>query len=144
MTGRSPTIVHTLFMLQMKHNMNSEVDMTLVLVVYVSIVIVMHYYHDSNCDGWNTCLISETPTPTHVYLGFRNYSSTVQSRDHSLAHPTEKLSLWFIFNRLWNSYVVLNWKCVFILIKPVISNHFISRFQSFLERQNMKQTVHNS
>ena len=85
----------------------------------------------------------ETLSSAHVYIGFKEYSSTAQSMDHSLTHPTEKLFLWYHFNRLRNSSCGRNSQCVFILIKSVTNNHFISHFQNFFERQNMKWTVLN-
>jgi hypothetical protein len=140
MSGRSSTKLHTLLKYRMKHIMTFEGDMTL---FSVSSFIVMQWLHNGNCDGCKTCLIFETPSSAHVYIHFKEYSSTVRSMDHSLTHPTEKLFLWYHFNRLWNSSCGHNSQCVFILIKSVTSNHFISRFQNFFERQNVKWTVLN-
>jgi len=44
MTGRLSTIVHTLFILQMKHSIEFEGDITLASVVYVRGVYVMHWF----------------------------------------------------------------------------------------------------
>jgi type IV secretory pathway TraG/TraD family ATPase VirD4 len=100
----------------------------------------MQWLHNGNCDGCKTFTF-ETPSSAHVYIGFKEYSSMVQSIDHSIILPTEKLFLWYKFIRLWNSSCGRNSQCVFILIKFVTSNHFISRFQNFFERENMKRIV---
>jgi len=71
-------VVHTLSMLGMKQSMESEGVMTLFSAAYVSGFIVVHWPHDGNFDGCKTCLISETPSPAHVCIGFKEYCSTVQ------------------------------------------------------------------
>jgi hypothetical protein len=86
MCGRS-TKLHTLLKFRMKHSMMTEGDMTL---FSVSSFIVMQWLYNGNCDGCKTCLTFETPSSAHVYICFKMYSSTVQSMDHSLTHPTEK------------------------------------------------------
>ena len=42
---------------------------------------------NGSCEACKACLISEIPSSTDVYIGFKECSSTV----HSLTHPTEKL-----------------------------------------------------
>jgi len=83
MCGRS-TKLHTMLKLRMKHSMTSDGDMTL---FSVSSFIAMH---NGICDGCKTCLTFETPSSAHVYIRFKEYSSPVQSMDHSLTHPTEQ------------------------------------------------------
>jgi hypothetical protein len=62
-------------------------DMTVFSVAYVSGFIAMHLLHGGSCDACKACLISEVPSSTDFYIGFSEYSSTVQS----LVYPTEKL-----------------------------------------------------
>jgi len=56
-------------------------------VAYVSAFIARHMLCNGSCDACKACLISETPSKTDVYIGFKQCSSTV----HSLTYPTEKL-----------------------------------------------------
>jgi hypothetical protein len=144
MTGRLPTFVHTLFRLQMKHSIESEGDITLVSVACVRSVIVMHSTQESNYDGREKCLTSETPWQTHVYLGFKVYSITVQFWIILLHIRLRNCTCDIISIGFGIYHVVLNVKCVFILIKSVTSKNFLSRFQSFFGSQNMVQTVHDS
>ena len=56
-------------------------------VAYVSGFIARHMLCNGSCDACKACLISETPSTTDVYIGFKQCTSTV----HSLNYPTEKL-----------------------------------------------------
>jgi len=46
-----------------------------------------------SCDASKACLIPEAPSPTDVYIDFKECSSTVQS----LTYPPEKLVLLSVF-----------------------------------------------
>jgi hypothetical protein len=60
----------------------------MLLVAYVSGFIARHLLHDGNCEAGKACLISEEPSPTNVYIGFKECNSTV----HSVNCQTEKLA----------------------------------------------------
>jgi len=62
-------------------------DVKMFSVAYVSGFIARHLLCNGSCDACKACLISETPPTTNVYIGFKEFSSTV----HSLTYPTEKL-----------------------------------------------------
>jgi len=62
-------------------------DVKMFSVTYVSGFIARHTLCKGSCDACKACLISETPSTTDVYIGFKECSSTV----HSLTYPTEKL-----------------------------------------------------
>jgi len=62
-------------------------DVKMFSVAYVIGFIARHMLCKGSCDACKACLISETPSTTDVYLGFKQCSSTV----HSLTYPTEKL-----------------------------------------------------
>jgi hypothetical protein len=105
----------------MKHSMASEGDLAF---FSVSSFIIMQWLHNGKVDG---CLTFEIPSPAYVFIGFKEYRSTIQSMNHhSLTHPTEKVSLWYHFNRLRHSSCGHSPKMCFVLIKYVTSNHFIS------------------
>jgi len=63
-------------------------DVKMLFVAYVSGFIARRLLHDGNCDAGKACLISEAPSPTNVYIGFKECSSMV----HSLDCQTEKLA----------------------------------------------------
>jgi len=56
-------------------------------VAYVSGFIARRLLRIGSCEACKACLISEIPSTTDVYIGFKECSSTV----HSLTYPTEKL-----------------------------------------------------
>jgi len=62
-------------------------DVKMFSVAYVSGFIARHMLCNGSCDACKACLISETPSPTDVYIGIKQCSSTV----HSRTYPTEKL-----------------------------------------------------
>jgi hypothetical protein len=63
-------------------------DVKMLSVAYVSGFIVRRLLHDGNCDACKAFLISEAPSPTDVYIGFKECNSMV----HSLNYETEKLT----------------------------------------------------
>jgi len=62
-------------------------DVKMFSVAYVTGFIARCLLHNGSCDACKACLISEIPLTTDVYIGFKEYSSTV----HSLTYPIEKL-----------------------------------------------------
>jgi hypothetical protein len=62
-------------------------DMKMFSVAYVSGFIAKHFLNNSNCEKILKNMISEVPSPLHIYTVFKDHSSTVQS----LTYPTEKL-----------------------------------------------------
>ena len=62
-------------------------DVKMFSLAYVIGFIARHMLCNGSCDACKACLISETPSTTDVYIGFKQCSSTV----HSLTYPTEKL-----------------------------------------------------
>jgi len=86
-TDSAPYIVHIVKETQVEARATVYAnDMAMFLVAHVS-GIAMQLLHGGSCDACKACLISEVPSSTDVYIGFRGYSSTVQS----LICPTEKL-----------------------------------------------------
>jgi hypothetical protein len=63
-------------------------DVKMLLLPYVSGFIARRLLCDGNCDACKACLISEALSPTNVYIGFKECSSTVCS----LNYQTEKLA----------------------------------------------------
>ena len=87
-TDSVPYIVHVVKEAQLGARAAVDVnDMTVFSVAHVSGIIAMQLLHGGSCDACKVCLISEVPSSTDVYIGFRRYSSTVQS----LICPTEQL-----------------------------------------------------
>jgi hypothetical protein len=62
-------------------------DVKMFSVAYVSGFIARRLLRNGSCDACKACLISEIPSTTDIYLGFKQCSSTV----HSLTYSTEKL-----------------------------------------------------
>jgi hypothetical protein len=62
-------------------------DMKMLSVAHVSGFTARHLLRNGSCDAHKACLISEAPSPTDVFISFKECSSTVQS----LTYPTEKL-----------------------------------------------------
>jgi hypothetical protein len=62
-------------------------DVEMLSVAYVSCFIASRLLHSGSCDACKACLISESLSPTDVYICFKEQISTVQS----LTYPTEKL-----------------------------------------------------
>jgi len=62
-------------------------DVKMFSVAYVNGFIARHLLCNGSCDVCKACLISEIPSTTNVYIGFKECSSTV----HSVTYPTEKL-----------------------------------------------------
>jgi len=62
-------------------------DVKMFSVAHVSGVIAWRLLRNGSCEACKVCLISEIPSTTNVYIGFKECSSTV----HSLTYPTEKL-----------------------------------------------------
>jgi hypothetical protein len=62
-------------------------DVIMFSVAYVSGFIGMRLLRNVSCDACKACLISEIPSTTDVYVGFKQCSSTV----HSVTYPTEKM-----------------------------------------------------
>ena len=52
-------------------------DVKMLLVAYVRGFIARRPLRDGNCDACKACLISEAPSPTDVYIGFKECSSMV-------------------------------------------------------------------
>lgn len=86
-TESAPYIVHVVKEAQLGARATVHAnDMTVFLVAHISGIIAMQLLHGGSCDACKACLISEVPSSTDVYIGFKGYSSTVQS----LICPTEK------------------------------------------------------
>jgi len=62
-------------------------EVKMLSVAYVSGFIARHLLRNGSCDACKAYLISEAPSPTDVYISFKECNSTV----HSLTYPTEKL-----------------------------------------------------
>jgi hypothetical protein len=87
-TDSVPYFVHVVKEVQLGARATVRADDTTVFsVAHVSGIIAMQLLQGGSCDACKACLISEVPSSTDVYIGFRGYSSTVQS----LICPTEKL-----------------------------------------------------
>jgi hypothetical protein len=84
---------------QEAHMAMHDGDMKVLSVAYVRGVIARHLLHDGTCAACKACLTSEAPSPTDVYIGFKECRSTVES----LTYPTEKLveSLLLLLSRFW-------------------------------------------
>ena len=52
-------------------------DVTMLLVSYVSGFIARHLLRNGSCEVCKACLICEAPSPTDVFIGFKECSSTV-------------------------------------------------------------------
>jgi hypothetical protein len=86
-TDNVSNMVHVVKKAQLRARAVHADDMTVFSVVHVSGFIAMQLLHGGICDACKACLISEVLSSTDVYMGFREYSSTMQSR----IVPTEKL-----------------------------------------------------
>lgn len=62
-------------------------DVRMFLVAYISGFSARCLLRNGSCDACKACMISEIPSTTNVFLGFKQCSSTV----HSVTYPTEKL-----------------------------------------------------
>jgi hypothetical protein len=62
-------------------------DMEALPIAYVSGFVARRLLRNSNCDACKACLISETPSPSDVFVSFKEYRDKV----HSLTYPSEKL-----------------------------------------------------
>jgi hypothetical protein len=62
-------------------------DMEVLSIAYVSGFVARRLLRNSNCDACKACLISETPSPSDVFISFKEYKDKV----HSLTYPSKKL-----------------------------------------------------